>query len=85
VAIGGAGADTFLFVEGDDSIMLILDFERGVDRVVFQTTDTDLTAEALLDQLVQDGDDVSLSVNGQDITFEDALVDDFSTNDFLIA
>jgi aminopeptidase-like protein len=42
-------------------------------------------AEALLDQLVQDGDDVTLSVNGQDITFEDALVDDFSTNDFLIA
>ena len=47
VAVGGAGADTFLFVEGENSIMLILDFEVGVDRIAFQTTDPDVTAEGL--------------------------------------
>ena len=80
---GGGGADTFVFVEDDDALVVIQDFEEGIDRIAFETTDPTVTADALLDQLVQDGDDVKLEVNGNEITFEDALVSDFGVDDFV--
>ncbi len=82
---GGAGADTFVFFLQDTGVDVILDFELGVDRLQFATTDPDVTAETLLDQLTQAGDDVELFVNGKLITIEDTQVSDFDTSDFLIA
>ncbi|MEM1160172.1 MAG: calcium-binding protein [Pseudomonadota bacterium] len=85
VAVGGEGADTFLFAEGDDSITLILDFEVGVDRIAFETTNPAVTAEALVDELTQIGDDVELVVGNNTVTFEDAVTTDFNAFDFLVA
>jgi Ca2+-binding RTX toxin-like protein len=85
VMIGGAGADSFVFFEGDAGIDLILDFERGVDSLIFATSDPSVTADSLLAGLSQSGDDVELAVNNKVITFEDSLVADFSIDDFQIA
>ncbi|MEM9138298.1 MAG: calcium-binding protein [Pseudomonadota bacterium] len=85
IVSGGDGADTFVFVEGDVGVTILLDFELGVDQLRFDTTNPDVTADALLGQLAQVGDDVELSVGGRTITIEDALVDTFSTDDFQIA
>jgi Ca2+-binding RTX toxin-like protein len=84
VMSGGDGADTFTFFEEDVGVDVILDFEFGVDRLAFLTTDPDVTAEMLMDQLAQTGDDVELAVNGKLITIEDSLVTDFHADHFLI-
>ena len=82
---GGGGADTFVFFEEDQGIDLILDFEIGVDQMAFVTTDPNVTTENLLANMTQVGDDVELALNNKVITFEDALIADFSADDFMIA
>ncbi|CTQ48574.1 calcium-binding protein [Jannaschia donghaensis] len=85
IMTGGAGADTFVFAEGEVGVDVILDFEVGVDRIVFETTNPDATPENLLANLSQVGDDVELSISGRSILIEDTSVADFSASDFLIA
>ena len=82
---GGEGADTFVFFEQDEGVDVILDFEVGVDQLAFVTTDPNVTTENLLANLSQDGDNVELALNNKVITFEDAVVTDFSADDFMIA
>ncbi|WP_434052564.1 MAG: calcium-binding protein [Roseibium sp.] len=81
---GGAGADTFVFKEDDTGLKIITDFEIGVDSLLF-VTDAGLSAADLVDQLTQIGDDVQLDVSGKLLTFENASVEDFSTDSFLFA
>ncbi|MEL6913191.1 MAG: hypothetical protein AAFP13_01690 [Pseudomonadota bacterium] len=64
---------------------IITDLDANVDRLTFLTTDPDVTAETLLANLTQAGDDVELALNGKVITMEDALVADFAADDFMIA
>ncbi|MEM7488049.1 MAG: calcium-binding protein [Pseudomonadota bacterium] len=85
VMAGGAGADTFVFFEQDTGVKTILDFELGVDRLEFATTDPDVTADGLLGAMTQVGDDVELSVNGKLITIENVEAAAFGTDDILIA
>ena len=85
VMLGGEGADTFVFFEEDAGVDVILDFEVGVDRLQFFTTDPDVTTENLLANLTQAGDDVELALNNKTITFDDVVVTDFDADDFLIA
>ncbi|MFK7870919.1 MAG: iron-regulated protein frpC, partial [Roseobacter sp.] len=85
IMTGGEGADTFVFFEQDTGIDVILDFEFGVDTLAFNTTDPDVTTENLLANISQVGDDVELTLNNKVITFEDAVIADFSTDDFMIA
>ncbi|QFS82617.1 Serralysin C precursor [Roseivivax sp. THAF40] len=56
VLTGGAGADTFIFVEGQGGYDVITDYERGVDRFdfsdygvfrVFRNLEVDATADGL--------------------------------------
>ncbi len=82
---GGEGADTFVFFETDTGVDTILDFELGVDSIEFRTTDPGVTPANLLAGLAQDGDDVTLTLNNKVITFEEASVTDFTTDDFIIA
>jgi Ca2+-binding RTX toxin-like protein len=81
---GGDGADVFVFFLDDEGVDVILDFEFGEDRLEFRTSDPDVTAEALVGALTQQGDDVALDVNGKLITIADADVLDFAASDFLI-
>ncbi len=83
VLAGGAGEDDFVFFQDDVGVKVILDFEIGVDRLTF-VTDADLTAADVVDQLTQQGSDVEFELSGKLITIENALVEDFSTDDFLI-
>jgi Ca2+-binding RTX toxin-like protein len=82
---GGAGADTFVFFEEDAGVDIILDFEFGVDRLEFATSDPDVTTENLLANMTQVGDDVELALNNKVITFDDVVATDFNADDFLIA
>lgn len=82
---GGEGADTFVFFEADTGVDVILDFEFGVDSLEFATTDPSVTPTNLLGSLAQAGDDVELTFNNKVITFEEAVVTDFTTDDFMIA
>lgn len=82
---GGDGADTFVFFEEDLGVDVILDFEVGVDQLLFVTDDPDVTTENLLGNLTQVGDDVELTLNNKTITFEDVTVDTFNADDFVIA
>jgi len=82
---GGEGADTFLFLEQDEGVKVILDFEVGIDQLAFLTTDPDVTTENLLANLSQTGDDVELTLNNKTLVFEDTLVTDFAADDFMIA
>jgi Ca2+-binding RTX toxin-like protein len=81
---GGGGADTFVFFLEDEGVDVILDFEFGVDQLVFATNDPDVTTENLLGNLTQVGDDVELALNNKVITFEDAEVDAFTSDAFMI-
>ncbi|RLJ41031.1 hemolysin type calcium-binding protein [Litoreibacter meonggei] len=85
VMAGGEGADTFVFFEEDTGIDIITDFEFGVDSLAFLTTDPGVTTDNLMKNLTQIGDDVELALNNKVITFEDAVVTDFTTDDFMIA
>ncbi len=85
IMLGGDGADTFVFFEEDTGIDLILDFEFGVDRLEFVTNDPNVTTDNLLGNLSQVGDHVEIALNNKVITVEDAMVNDFSAADFLIA
>lgn len=84
VLSGGEGADTFLFFLEDTGVDTILDFEFGVDRLDFRTTDPDVTTENLLGNMTQVGDHVELSLNNKAITFENTSMEDFSAEDFFI-
>ena len=84
ILTGGAGADTFVFTEDDTGVKVITDFEIGVDSLLF-VTDAGFTADDLVDQLTQIGDDVQLDVSGKLVTFENASVEDFSADAFLYA
>ncbi|MEO9516369.1 MAG: calcium-binding protein [Paracoccaceae bacterium] len=85
VMAGGEGADTFVFFEEDIGVNIITDFEFGVDSIEFVTTDPNVTTDNLLGNLTQVDDHVELSLNNKVITFEDALVTDFTVDDFTIA
>ncbi|MEO1112435.1 MAG: calcium-binding protein [Pseudomonadota bacterium] len=84
ILAGGAGADTFVFTEDDTGVKIITDFEIGVDSLLF-VTNAGFTADDLVDQLTQIGDDVQLDVSGKLVTFENASVEDFSADAFLFA
>ncbi|MFK7762238.1 MAG: iron-regulated protein frpC, partial [Roseobacter sp.] len=81
---GRGGADTFVFFEEDIGVDVILDFEFGVDTLLFATSDPTVTSENLLADLTQTGSDVELTVNDKTITIEDSVVADFSADDFMI-
>ncbi|MEO1191608.1 MAG: iron-regulated protein frpC [Pseudomonadota bacterium] len=83
ILAGGAGEDDFVFFQDDVGTKVILDFEVGVDRLVF-VTDRDLTAGDIVDQMTQQGSDVELEISGKLITIDNALVEDFGSDDFLI-
>lgn len=85
VMAGGSGADTFVFFEADAGVDIITDFEFGVDAIAFLTTDPDVTADNLMENLTQVDNSVELSFNNKVITFEDAVIADFTTDDFMIA
>lgn len=85
VMAGGAGADIFVFFEADAGVDVITDFNFGEDSLLFMTNDPGVTTENLLGNLTQFGDDVELALNNKVITFEDAMVADFQTDDFMIA
>jgi Ca2+-binding RTX toxin-like protein len=85
IMTGGDGADAFVFAESDVGVDVILDFEFGVDSLVFETMKPDVTSEALLANLSQVGDDVELSVSGRSIVIENTGVADFGAGDFLLA
>lgn len=65
VLTGGAGADTFIFVEGQGGYDVITDYERGVDRFdfsdygvfrVFRNLEVDATADGLEVELLRPDD-----------------------------
>ncbi len=85
IMAGGAGADAFVFAEGEVGVDVILDFEIGVDRLVFETTNPDATPENLLAGLSQVGDDVELSVDERSILIENTSAADLGAGDFLMA
>ncbi len=84
VMIGGGGADTFVFFEEDAGVDVILDFELGVDQLQFFTTDPDVTAENLMGNMTQVGDDLEIALNNKMIMFENTQLTDFSADNFLI-
>ncbi|WP_370400045.1 calcium-binding protein [Sulfitobacter sp. JB4-11] len=84
VMSGGEGADTFVFFEEDEGVDVILDFEFGVDSLVFVTNDPAVTTENMLRNMTQVGDDIELALNNKLITFEDAAMTDFNADAFLI-
>ena len=81
---GGAGADTFVFSQADVGVNTILDFQVGVDRLVFVTEDPEVTTANMLANMAQVGDDVELVLNNKVIMLEDMQVSDFSSDDFQI-
>ncbi|MEQ8654037.1 MAG: hypothetical protein RIC87_16350 [Kiloniellales bacterium] len=83
ILAGGDGPDVFVFFQEDVGVDVITDFEFGVDQLKFVTNE-DLTPADLIDELTQSGGDVEFEINGKTISIENALVDDFSTDDFLI-
>ncbi|MEP3637075.1 MAG: iron-regulated protein frpC, partial [Paracoccaceae bacterium] len=85
VMAGGEGADTFVFFEEDIGVDIITDFVKGEDVIAFVTTDPDVTIDNLIGNLTQVDDHVELSLNNKVITIEDALVTDFTVDDFTIA
>lgn len=85
ILTGGGGADTFLFFEEDQGVKVILDFEVGVDRLAFATSDPGVTTSNLLANLTQVGEDVELIMNNKSITFEDTLMTSFAADVFMIA
>lgn len=85
VLTGGSGADTFLFAFEDEGVDVITDFEFGVDKLAFATSDPSVTAETLLAGASQVGNDVELALSKKVITIQDAQVTDFSADDFLLA
>lgn len=84
VLTGGDGADIFLFFQNDVGVVVITDFEVGVDQLRF-VTEADLTNADVFDQAVQAGEDVHLDLNGKLIAFEGVQFSDFSADSFLIA
>lgn len=70
---GGRGDDKLVWNNGDGSDLM--NGGSGYDQV--QVT--------LVDGLTQVGDDVELAFNNKVILFEDAMVSDFHTDDFMIA
>ncbi|GAB5468135.1 MAG: hypothetical protein Kilf2KO_11650 [Rhodospirillales bacterium] len=81
---GGKGADAFVFFEEDAGVDIILDFEVGVDRLQFFTTDPAVTTDNLLGNMAQVGNHVELALNNKVITFEDTAMADFGADDFMI-
>jgi Ca2+-binding RTX toxin-like protein len=82
---GGDGADTFVFFEADTGVDVILDFEFGVDTLAFRTTNPEVTADNLMANLTQVGAHVELALNNKVITFDTAVITDFTFEDFMIA
>jgi len=81
---GGAGADTFVFFEQDEGVDVIFDFEVGVDRLQFFTTDPDVTTENLMGNMTQVGSDVELALKNKVIMFEDTQISELSADAFVI-
>ncbi|MCR9089304.1 MAG: iron-regulated protein frpC, partial [Rhodobacteraceae bacterium] len=81
---GGGGADVFVFAEADVGVTVIADFDFELDSLLF-VTDKNLTGTDIVDSLVQDGDDVTFEISDKQITIENALVESFSADDFVIA
>ncbi|KIT15064.1 calcium-binding protein [Jannaschia aquimarina] len=82
---GGAGADTFVFDFGDEGVDVILDFEVGVDSIVFEGIGAELAPAAMVQSMEQVGDDIELSINGRSIMIEDANIADLGASDLLMA
>lgn len=81
---GDAGADDFVFFRGDD-IMIITDFEPGVDDLVFGDLPASFTGADLLPLVSQEEADVVISKGSQEIRFEDILLSDLSGGDIVFA
>ncbi|MEM9369838.1 MAG: iron-regulated protein frpC, partial [Pseudomonadota bacterium] len=84
VLTGGAGTDVFSFVDGESGTDTITDFEIGIDQVQLDPA-FGLEAGDLPALLTQAGDDVELALGDKTIVIEDALVEEFNADDFLIA
>lgn len=67
-ATGGGGADTFIFVLGDDAL-IVTDFTAGEDTLRLKGFDS-----AILGSAAQVGDDVTLSHGGDTVTLLDVTL-----------
>lgn len=81
---GGEGADTFVFFEEDSGVDVILDFEVGVDRIEFRSSNASRAMEDLMSNVKQTGDDLQFLVNDKAFTIENTALLDFSAADFFI-
>ncbi len=79
---GDAGADVFVFLNGDDT-MTITDFEAGVDDLALGGLPNGFTVANLRRFVSQDGDDVVIAADGQEVRFEDTLLSDLSASDVI--
>ncbi len=84
VLTGGDGADVFLFFQNDVGVVVITDFEVGVDQLRF-VTEAGLSSADVFGQAVQVGEDVHLDLNGKSIAIEGVQHGDLSADSFLIA
>lgn len=81
---GGSGSDTFIITSETESGSTILDFEKGIDTIVFEDiqgissiSDLDITPQNqnfTANSIISFGD--------EQIKFKDMTVDDFSSGDF---
>ncbi len=81
---GGEGADTFVFFADDVGVDVILDFEVGVDRLEFVSSDPSTDMNALMSNVQQVGDDLQFAINDQAFLVQDVAIADFNATDFFI-
>jgi len=83
---GGLGADTFRFeldyFAPDHGV--ITDFEAGVDKFDIRDFDYALSAEDILADMAQVGEDVVLAYGQSTVTFENVQIGDLGADDFLV-
>lgn len=77
---GGAGADDFIFVKGDDTL-IITDFKPGMDDLVFQNLPDGFSVKNLLPFVSQDGADVVIAAGSQEVRFENTQLSELSASD----
>jgi hypothetical protein len=80
VATGAAGADIFAFVAGDD-VLVITDFEQGVDQIAFVNLPSGFQFQDLAPFVAQDGNDLTVSSGSQQVRLQNTQLSDWSSDD----